>query len=532
MPKGFQQSVAPFVRKNNWSKKHQQQHFKRLYQLFDKQQDKYNRQDIPAASDMEDVTTAAAVDFQKQVGYWNGFIYNAEPMKVNKIKVWRDMSFFPDISFILGEVSDEAINFDDNNDFISLYIDNLRLNQNTNIMSNLNKEWEYIIHDVMNAHKQVHRWFHEYMTDSEIFIEKIIDPTSPKDRGVVGIKKLRPEYTHPIWRDQESEEVEHFVNKNDSNILLMPSEMVAYANSGIYVREGEFNRYVVSYLEKVKVDYRKLKQMEDAVIIYRLIRAPERRVFTVEVGDLPKHKAEGYIQAMMRRYRQRKTFNPSTGEAGEIYDPQAMIEDFFFASRDGNGTKVDTLPGGENLGEIEDVQYFRRKLFQGLRVPLSRLDEESGFSLGDTSDITAAEVRFNKMVQYFVKRFEDIFKQIFMTHIRLKGYADEFNIKERDIRVKLHSNNLFQEYLEANIIGLRTENMEKMFQFTEAEDGERPMFAKEFVKIKYAKLTPEDHELNEKLLDEQMKKLEQTQNEEGTDEGSTDDDLEDLESFA
>jgi len=521
----FRKVVQPFVRRNRWTKSQQQQHFKRLYNTFDNQGDKYKREPIPGATDMEDVTTVSSAEFQRQAGHWNNFVYTAEPGKINRLKVWRDMSFFPDISFCLGEIEDEAINFDDQNKFISLEVTNKRLLQNENIIANLNREWNYIINDVMDANMNVNEWFSEFMIDGEIFFEKIVDPVTARDRGILRVKRLRPEYTYPIWEEIESEDVHQFIHKSDDNILIMPPEMVAYANSGIYAYEDRFTKTVLSWLERAKVDYRKLKQMEDSLVIYRMVKAPERRVFKIEVGKLPKQKAEAYTRELMRKYRQRKTYDPESGDAGAMYDPQAMIEDFFFPQQDGKGSSVETLPGGENLGQIDDVQYFRKKLFQGLRVPLSRVDEESGFSLGDTSDITRDEVRFSKMTQKYTNRFADIFTQIYMSHLRLKGYADEFNISESDIRVKLHKDNLFQEYLESNIIAIRSENLEKLMPYAEVdEEGETPLLSKKFLMKRFLKLSTEDWEENEKYLEmEEQKRLES-----GSSGGGEDSDLGDL----
>jgi hypothetical protein len=204
----------------------------------------------------------------------------------------------------------------------------------------------------------------------------------------------------------------------------------------------------------------------------------------------------------MRKYRQRKTYDPRSGEAGEMQDSQAMIEDFFFASQNGKGSSVETLPGGENLGQIDDVLYFRKKLYEALRIPLSRLSEEAGFSLGDTSDITRDEVRFAKMVSRFADRFVSIFKQVFMSHIRLKGYCDEYNIKDKDIRVILHRDNLFQEYLESNITAIRAENLEKLMPYTEkGENGEKPLLSKRFLKKKYLRLSVQEEEENKKFME-------------------------------
>lgn len=525
MPDFFSRIVDPFVKRNKWTRKQQQQHYKRNYNIWDRQGDKYGRQMIPGATEMEDVTTASAADFQQEVGQLNSFVYRSEPNKIARLNSWREMSMFPEISFALGEIEDEAINFDAQGDFMQLIIKNPRFVQNENIARNLIKEWNYIIYDVMNSRKQINEWFMEFMVDGEIFFEKVVDPLTAKERGILRVKRLRPEFTYPIWEEVESDRVFEYIHKNDANILRMPTEMVAYANSGIYNYPDRYTKEVRSYLEVAKIDYRKLKQLEDALVIYRLVRAPERRVFKIEVGKLPKAKAEAYVQQLMKKYRQRKVYDPATGEASQIIDTMAMIEDFWLPSQDGRGSSIDTLPGGENLGQIEDVMYFLRKLYRALRIPMSRMEQDTGFSLGDTSDITREEVRFNKMVSKFVNRFSDVFLQVFLSHLRLKGYADEYGITEKDFLVKLNSNNLFEDFLESNILTQHAENFERFISYAEGDEENEPLFSKKWLMKRFLKFSEEDILENDEYLRQDKAKKKKEDKLEG---GLGDSDLGDL----
>lgn len=503
----FGRIVAPFVKRNDWTKAQQAQHYKRLYNVFDYQNDVYGKRMIPGATDMEDVTTSSASDFQQNVGYWNSYVYHSEKDKANRLSVWREMSLFPEISFALNEINDEAINFSDDGDCIEFNVVNARYQQNENIIRNLNKEWQYIYHDVMEVPKNLNEWFMSYMIDGEIAFEKIVDPTTAKERGILRVKRLRPEFTYPIWEEIESDEINQFVHKSHGNILIMPPEMVAYADSGIYDYPDEDTKIVVSYLDDAKIAYRKLKQMEDALVIYRLVRAPERRVFQIDVGNLPRAKAEAVIQDMIRRYRQRQTYDPSTGETSQAVDTMAMIEDFFLPNfNGGRGHKIETLPGGDNLGQIEDVMYFLDKLYRAMKIPMSRMKSDTGFSLGDTSDITREEVRFNKMVQKFVRRFCNVFVSVYMSHIRLKGYAREYGVTEKDIQIRMLSSNLFKEFLEGNIFTGRAENFERFVQYSEpGEDGSDPLFSKRWLMKRFLKFSDEEIIENDEYLAEDKK---------------------------
>lgn len=491
--------IEPFVRRNKWSKADQQKHYKRQYNVWDRQSDKYARPDIPAVTEMEDVTAVSAGEFQQQTGQLNTFVYRSETSKLARLKVWREMAHFPEISFALGEMEDEAVNFDDDGKFVELIIKNPRLSQNDNIVRNIMKEWNYIIYDLMDAKNYINEWFVEFLIDGEIMFEKVVDPVTARERGILRVRRLRPEYTYPRWAEVEDDHPYDFVHRNDSNIVLMPPEMVAYANSGLFNHPDRYTKEVLSFLDYAKIDYRKLKQMEDALVIYRLVRAPERRVFKIEVGKLPKPKAEQYVQSLMRKYRQRKTYDPSTGETSQTIDTMAMIEDFWLPSQDGKGSSIDTLPGGENLGQIDDILYFLDKLYRSLRIPMSRMKSDTGFSLGDTSDITREEVRFHKMVQKFVNRFSSVFMQIFLSHLRLKGYADEYGITEKDFNIKMLSNNLFQLFIETELMSQKVENFERLTQYADASEGV-PLFSKRWLAKKYLKFSVEDMAENDEYL--------------------------------
>lgn len=507
MPDFFSRIIQPFVRRNNWSKKAQQTHYKRAYNAWDRQGDKYGKPEVPAASEMEDVTTVSAADFQQQTGQLNTFVYKSEQNKLARLRVWREMAHFPEISFALGEMEDEAINVDDDGEFMQLIIKNPRFAQNENIVKNLNKEWKYILNDVMNAKTQINEWFLSFLIDGELMFEKVIDPITAKERGIIRVKRLFPEFTYPRWEEIESDTIYDFVHRSDANIILMPPQMVAYANSGMYNHPDRYTKEVLSFLDYAKIDYRKLKQMEDSLVIYRLVRAPERRIFKIEVGKLPKPKAEAYVQNLMKKYRQRKTYDPSTGEVSQTIDTLAMIEDYWLPSQDGKGSTIDTLPGGENLGQMDDVLYFLKKLYRALRIPMSRMEQDTGFSLGDTSDITREEVRFNKMVSKFVNRFSTIFMQIFISHLRLKGYADEYGITEKDLFIKLNSDNLFQEFIETELFTTRAENFERFISYTVPDDnGGPPLFSKRWLMKKFLRLNTEDITENEDYI-KQDKKL-------------------------
>jgi uncharacterized membrane protein YgcG len=521
----FSRILSPFVRRNGWTKAQQQLHYKRIYNTFDRQGDKYGRQDIPSATEMEDVTTTSVPgDFGVQSANLNMFVHSTEQPKIQKLSLYRGMAMFPEISFALGEIQDEAVNFNSDGEVLNLKIKNPIFQQNENVMRNLHKEWDYLMNEVVNVKKYIYEWFMAYMIDGEIYLEKVVDPITAKERGILRVKHLLPEYTYPIWQESESDDIAFFVHKNETNLIQMPIEMIAYANSGFYDRPDRFTKIVKSYLDVAKVDYRKLRQMEDAVVIYRLVRAPERRVFKIEVAGMPKAKAEAYVQGLIKKYRQRKTYDPNTGEASQTIDTLAMVEDYWLPSQNGKGSSIDTLPGGDNLGQIDDVLYFLDKLYRALRIPMSRVKSDTGFSLGDTSDITREEVRFHKMVLQFTTRFKDIFSQLYISHLRLKGYADEYGITEHDFEVQMIGNNIFEEALETDILTRRSENFERFVGYTEndPETGKKALFNLNWLMRKFLKFTDDDISENDMWLSKDKTNY-NTENSGGGDSGSSSD---------
>ena len=206
---------------------------------------------------------------------------------------------------------------------------------------------------------------------------------------------------------------------NSNAGLKIASDSITFVTSGVV---DQTRNMVMGHLHKAIKPVNQLRMIEDAVVIYRIVRAPERRVFYVDVGNLPKIKAESYLRDVMARYRNKLVYDASTGEIRDDRKHMSMLEDFWLPRREGaKGTEVSTLPGGQNLGEITDVQYFQKKLYKALNVPISRLESESGFNLGKAAEISRDELKFTKFVQRLRKRFTQVFADILKTQLVLKG---------------------------------------------------------------------------------------------------------------
>ena len=299
------------------------------------------------------------------------------------------------------------------------------------------------------AHDVFRRWY----IDGRIYFHKIVDEEDPQK----GIQELRYIDALKIKRIRKIEKaetkkksptlkvLEDYYLYNEQGVtsantgssgpvsasLKITADAIAMCASGLF---DPSKALVLSYLHKAIKPVNQLRMIEDAVVIYRISRAPERRIFYIDVGNLPKVKAETYLKDVMNRYRNKLVYNASTGEIKDDRQQMSMLEDFWLPRREGGrGTEITTLPGGSNLGEIDDILYFQKKLYRSLNIPISRLETESGFNLGRGAEITRDEVKFTKFVQKLRKKFNVLFNNILKTQLILKGVVAEedwLSIKE------------------------------------------------------------------------------------------------------
>jgi hypothetical protein len=257
----------------------------------------------------------------------------------------------------------------------------------------------------------------------------------------------------------------------------------------------------LGYLHKAIKALNQLRMIEDAVVIYRLARAPERRIFYVDVGNLPKQKAEEYVRGLMQRYRSKLMYDPNTGEMTDSRKHLSMLEDFWMPRREGGkGTEVSTLQGGQNLGEMEDVKYFQKKLFQSLNVPTSRLEENTGFNIGRASEISRDEVKFFKFVERLRMKFSEIFLNLLRVQLVLKGVIreDEWKDIEPKIAFKFNMDSHFSELKESEVLKDRLQSAR------DAEDFVGKYYSRDFVRRHILKQTAEDIEEIDNAIKSEM----------------------------
>ena len=250
-----------------------------------------------------------------------------------------------------------------------------------------------------------------------------------------------------------------------NNGIRLTPDSVSYVTSGLL---DTSKKRVLSYLQKAMKPVNQLRMMEDSLVIYRMARAPERRIFYIDVGNLPKGKAEQHLKDVMSRYRNKIVYDANNGEIKDDRKHMSMLEDFWLPRREGGrGTEISTLPGGENLGQIDDIIYFQKKLYRSLNVPLSRLEQESQFSLGRTTEINRDEVKFQKFIDRLRKKFAQLFIGILKKQLIIKGICTEQDWEgwKNQIQVDFSRDNHFTEMKDAELLRERLQTMDQISSY-------------------------------------------------------------------
>ena len=275
----------------------------------------------------------------------------------------------------------------------------------------------------------------------------------------------------------------------------MTEDSISYVTSGLL---DEQRKKVISYLHKALKPINQLRMMEDALVIYRLARAPERRIFYIDVGNLPRAKAEQYMKDIMARYRNKLVYDANTGQIRDDRKHMSMLEDFWLPRKEGGrGTQIETLPGGDNLGQIDDIIYFQKRLYRSVNVPINRLEQEAQFSLGRSTEISRDELKFQKFIDRLRSRFANLFKEILKKQLMLKGVITEedWDTWKNDIAIDFVKDNHFTELRDMEILRERIQTMDLMQNYV----GE--YYSKEWAMKNVLMLSDEDIENMKKDID-------------------------------
>lgn len=387
------------------------------------------------------------------------------------IQHYRSMALYPEVDAAIEDIVNEAIVLDQDRKPIKLNLD--RVNLSEPIKTKIYAEYNHIL-KMMDFSNKASDIFRRWYIDSKVFYYKKIDKNDLR-KGITELIPVDPVKIKKIRKVEKDKAVyggqapfspvksvqEYFIYADTDRESAFPTtsagwkiapDTVAYAHSGIV---DSATKRVVGYLQKAVRPLNLLRQIEDAVAIYRISRAPERRIFYVDVGNLPKQKAEQYLREIMNRYRNKILYDPATGQIRDERNHMSMLEDFWMPRREGGrGTEITTLDGGQNLGQMEDVLYLQQKLFRALGVPLSRMMGDSGFNMGRSAEITRDEVRFNKFIDRLRHRFSTLFIDILRTQVLLKGIMSEedWGRINQDITFTFNNDSYFAELKDNDIL--------------------------------------------------------------------------------
>ena len=428
---------------------------------------------------------------------------------------YREMSNHPECDMAITEIVDEAISHDDNGKVVDIILDDLK--QPESIKKKIREEFDNVL-SMLNFSNLADDIFRRWYIDGRIYFHIIVNEKNPKE-GIQELRYIDPRKIRKVREIQKGRDL-----KTGADIIKSMAEYYVYndkgttaqnytasVNSGlriapdavVNVNSGMMdakNTFVISYLHKAIKSLNQLRMIEDAIVIYRVSRAPERRVFYIDVGNLPKGKAEQYLRDVMVKYKNKVVYDAQTGELRDDRKHMSMLEDFWLPRREGGkGTEITTLPAGQNLGQMEDVQYFQKKLLQSLNVPYSRLEPQGGgmVGLGRTTEVTRDELKFNKFVVKLRNKFSQVFDHALKIQLSLKGICsqEEWETFREDIFYDYRKDNNFTELRDAELLSQRLQTLGQIDPYVGR------YYSQEWVKKNVLHMTDDEVEEMQKQID-------------------------------
>ena len=428
---------------------------------------------------------------------------------------YREMSNHPECDMAITEIVDEAISHDDKGKVVDIVLDDLK--QPESIKKKIREEFDNVL-SMLNFSNMADDIFRRWYIDGRIYFHVIVNEKNPKE-GIQELRYIDPRKIRKVREIQKGRDL-----KTGADVIKSIAEYYMYndrgastqnytasVNSGLRIAPDSIinvnsgmmdakNTFVISYLHKAIKPLNQLRMIEDAIVIYRVSRAPERRVFYIDVGNLPKGKAEQYLRDVMVKYKNKVVYDAQTGELRDDRKHMSMLEDFWLPRREGGkGTEITTLPAGQNLGQMEDVQYFQKKLLQSLNVPYSRLEPQGGgmVGLGRSTEVTRDELKFNKFVVKLRNKFSQAFDHALKIQLSLKGICsqEEWETFREDIFYDYRKDNNFTELRDAELLSQRLQALGQIDPYVGR------YYSQEWVKKNVLHLTDDDVKEMQKQID-------------------------------
>lgn len=458
-------------------------------------------------------TQGAATVFEGGLGVFGGYsvdfdTYGAYTNEIDLINQYRDLSLQPEVDEAISDIMNELIVRDSDELPVSISLGDLPGIYDEVFRQIIQNEFDYVM-GLLDFRNRCYDIARQFYVDGRLYYDLIIDEGNPH-RGIIEMRNIDPRMIRPVRELKQSMHQETGVRlteitdeyyvyspqgfRNMTNVThntigtRLTKDRIAYINSGIYTPG---NTMVLSWLHKAIKPFNQLRMVEDATVIYRITRAPERRAFYIDVADLPTHRAEQYIQSVANRYRNRVVYDSTTGEVRDDRKVQSMLEDFFLPRRsNGRGTEIQTLPGGQNLGEIQDIDYFKMKLYRALNIPVSRIENGGGqFQMGRTTEIQRDEIKFSRFLNRLRSRMSILFDEILERHLTLKGIIrspQQWHELRKYIRYTFESDSHFADLKDLEVM------KERLSVVQDADQYIGKYFSEEYVKSRILNLTSEE----------------------------------------
>jgi len=425
----------------------------------------------------------------------------------NLIMKYRGVSMHPEVDAAIEDIVGETIAGSELEQPVDLNMDNLEVSDK--IKKTIKEEFDNIV-SMLNFNELGHDIFRRWYIDGRLYHHLVVNESQLK----AGIQEIRPidaakmRKVKQVKKKKDPETGVQLIEKVDEYYIYqekpgssqnsgvkMSLDSVSYCTSGLL---DESRKKVVSHLHKALKPINQLRMMEDSLVIYRLARAPERRIFYIDVGNLPRGKAEQYMKDIMARYRNKLVYDAATGNIRDDRKHMSMLEDFWLPRREGGrGTEITTLPGGENLGQIDDIIYFQKRLYRSLNVPINRLEQEAQFSLGRSTEVSRDELKFQKFIDRIRRRFAHLFYDILRKQLILKGIVtqEDWDSMKNDIVVDYVRDNHFTELRDAEMLRERLQTLDQISNYV----GD--YFSKEWIQKNVLQFSDEDIEQIKKDID-------------------------------
>jgi hypothetical protein len=448
--------------------------------------------------------------------FYDSFINREFADERERIAEYRAMTMIPEIGDVIEDAVIEATQENSEGDIISLVVSE-DLEENKNIVKNLQDEFNDLFYTRLDVKDKIWDLFYSFMRDGRLYFENIIN-TNKKKNGLINIKKLPADTMDFIYDPYDGEVVaylQYLTNsprqittvdeaEKDNDVILFYPSQITYINSGFY---GANKKQVLGYLEKAKQPFNQLKLLETSVVIYRLIRSPERLVFKIDTGNMPPEKSLKFVEQMRNSLRTKQTYDTNTGKMSNNVDITSVLENYFLpTSSDGRGSDVTSIGGNPSgFAELDDIYYFQKKLYRALKYPLSRIEninegrsgDNNMFNNNQVGTITRDEIKWAKFIERQQNKFEKAFEELFLNHLEFKELREKYDITKNSLNIKFNPPNQYKQQMEQMLLETQFNNYSNL--------ANNPEFSKKYLMTKYLKWTEDEIKDNSEMLSDDIK---------------------------